>query len=128
MTVLRRRILELVWGSHNPIGAYAIMDRLRQEDTRQAAPPTVYRALEFLIEQGLIHRIESLNAFVGCDHPESRHVTQFLICKTCGAAMEIADEAILQSVQQSAENTGFRVERLNIEALGLCPACASNAA
>lgn len=124
MTALRRRVLELVWASHSPIGAYAILDRLRAEDTRQAAPPTVYRTLDFLIEQGLIHKIESLNAYVGCDHPERRHVTQFLICTTCGAAMEIAEESILQSVKRSAGATGFSVERVNIEAQGQCPACA----
>jgi Fur family zinc uptake transcriptional regulator len=123
MTALRRRILELVWASHSPIGAYAILDRLRAEDTRTAQPPTVYRALEFLLEQGLIHRIESLNAFVGCDHPEQRHVTQFLICTECGAAMELADPSILSLVKESAGVSGFAVARLNMEALGRCPAC-----
>ncbi len=127
MTALRRRILKLVWDSHSPIGAYAILDRLRAEAIRRAAPPTVYRALDFLLEQGLIHRIESLNAYVGCDYPEQRHVTQFLICTACGAAQELADPSILARVKESAGNSGFHVARVNIEALGLCPRCTMQA-
>lgn len=78
LTELRRRVLELVWSSHEPIGAYRILEQLDRPlpgqmrgKARRAAPPTVYRALDFLIEQGLVHRIESLNAFVGCDQPQA---------------------------------------------------------
>jgi Fur family zinc uptake transcriptional regulator len=123
MTPLRRRVLELVWDSHAPIGAYAIMDLLRAADDRAAAPPTVYRALDFLLGQGLVHKIESLNAFVGCDRPEERHISQFLICTSCKAAMELNDPSILEAVEQSAERAGFSLTRLTVEAQGLCPAC-----
>jgi Fur family zinc uptake transcriptional regulator len=71
-TPLRRRVLELVWSSHKPVGAYALLDKLRSEDLG-SAPPTVYRALDFLIEHGLIHRIERMNAFIGCSHPGETH-------------------------------------------------------
>ena len=114
MTPLRRRVLELVWNSHRPVGAYAILDDLREGD-KAAAPPTVYRALDFLMEQGLIHRIESLNAFVGCDHPEDRHVSQFLICAHCGAAVEIDDRGIANPVKKSAADAGFTVNRFTVE-------------
>jgi Fur family zinc uptake transcriptional regulator len=123
MTPLRRRVLELVWDSHAPIGAYAIMDLLRAADDRAAAPPTVYRALEFLLDQGLVHKIESLNAFVGCDRPEERHISQFLICTSCKAAVELNDPAITQAVEASAQRSGFSLNRLTIEAQGLCAAC-----
>ena len=123
MTPLRRRVLELVWDSHAPIGAYAIMDLLRAADDRAAAPPTVYRALEFLLDQGLVHKIESLNAFVGCDRPEERHISQFLICMSCKAAVELNDPAITQAVEASAQQSGFSLNRLTIEAQGLCAAC-----
>ena len=123
MTPLRRRVLELVWDSHAPIGAYAIMDLLRAADDRAAAPPTVYRALEFLLDQGLVHKIESLNAFVGCDRPEERHISQFLICTSCKAAVELNDPAITQAVEASAQQSGFSLTRLTIEAQGLCAAC-----
>jgi Fur family zinc uptake transcriptional regulator len=127
LTPLRRRVLELVWNSHRPVGAYAILDELREGD-RGAAPPTVYRALDFLMEQGLIHRIESLNAFVGCDHPEDRHVSQFLICTRCNAAVEIDDRGIANAVKKSAAEAGFTVNRFTVELQGTCPACAAKAA
>ncbi|MDX1710009.1 MAG: transcriptional repressor, partial [Rhodovibrionaceae bacterium] len=88
LTPIRRRVLELVWASHKAVGAYEILDALRSEHAG-AAPPTVYRALDFLIAQGFVHRIESLNAFVGCPHPADRHAGQFLICLDCGAAAEL---------------------------------------
>ena len=127
LTPLRRRVLELVWNSHRPAGAYAILDQLREGD-RGAAPPTVYRALDFLMEQGLIHRIESLNAFVGCDHPEDRHVSQFLICTRCNGAVEIEDRGIANAVKKSAAEAGFTVNRFTVELQGTCPACAAKAA
>ena len=88
-----------------------------------AAPPTVYRALDFLIEQGLIHRIESLNAYVGCPRPERPHVSQFLICGGCGAAAELDDPAIARAVLRRASELGFVVERQTIEVRGFCPQC-----
>jgi Fur family transcriptional regulator, zinc uptake regulator len=122
LTPLRRRVLELVWTSHRPIGAYAILEQMRMGD-RIAAPPTVYRALDFLLEQGLIHRLESLNAFIGCDHPQDRHTSQFLICTRCAGAVEIADASIAAAVKKSAGSAGFSVSHLTIELKGLCPSC-----
>jgi Fur family transcriptional regulator, zinc uptake regulator len=123
LTSLRQRVLELVWGGHAPVGAYAILDALRLSHPG-AAPPTVYRALDFLIEQGLIHRIESLNAYVGCAHPERPHVSQFLICGRCQAAAELDDPAIARAVLRRAGELGFAVERQTIEIRGCCPRCA----
>ena len=85
LTKLRRRVFELVWSSHAPVGAYDLLRHLARERDG-AAPPTVYRALDFLRKHGLIHRIESLNAFVGCCTPGEAHAGQFLICSRCGAA------------------------------------------
>lgn len=127
LTELRRRVLELVWRSHEPVGAYAILDALREEG-RAAAPPTVYRALEFLSEQGLVHRIESRNAFVGCADPEHGHTSQFLICGRCGAASELHDGRIQGVIGASAHEVGFRVQHLVVEAIGLCPHCAARSA
>ena len=87
-TPLRQRVLELVWSSHKPVGAYALLDQLRDEDLG-SAPPTIYRALDFLIEHGLIHRIERMNAFIGCSHPGEAHRGFFLICGECGNAEEL---------------------------------------
>lgn len=122
LTPLRQRVLELVWSSHQPIGAYAILDRLRK-DGRSAAPPTVYRALEFLLEQGLVHRIESLNAFVGCPQPGISHLVQFLICRKCGTAAEVEDRRVVEAVGRSAAERGFALEGRVIELSGLCENC-----
>lgn len=122
LTPLRRRVLELVWSSHGPVGAYDILDRLRAERTG-AAPPTVYRALDFLLEHELIHRIESLNAFVGCGDPARRHGGQFLICTDCGSVAELDDPAIARTVSRSAGSLGFTVAHQTIEISGRCGAC-----
>ncbi len=119
---MRRDVLELVWRGHEPIGAYDLLDALRTKHPG-AAPPTVYRALDFLIGQGLVHRIESLNAYVGCNRPEHSHASQFLICESCGATAELNDPAIEAAVQRRAAALGFEVGRQTIEARGLCPRC-----
>jgi len=122
LTELRKRVLSLVWTSHSPVRAYDLLDRLSEEQGR-AAPPTVYRALEFLLEQGLVHRIESLNAFVGCPAPSENHSGQFLICRDCGAAAEMQDRAIDRAISAQAAACGFTVEGKTVEVRGLCPAC-----
>ncbi len=122
LTDLRRRVLELVWSGHKPLGAYDILDALRRE-RRGAAPPTVYRALNFLAAQGLVHRIESLNCFVGCSDPELPHSGQFLICTSCGSVAELNDVRIDDAIRDSAAEAGFTVGRRTIEVDGLCPHC-----
>ncbi len=122
LTESRRRVLELVWRSHKPIGAYEILARLRRRG-RTAAPPTVYRALDFLLDQGFVHRIESQSAFVGCAHPEAVHAGQFLICGSCGVAAELNNSRIQKAIAKSAKTAGFSVERQTIELRGLCPRC-----
>ncbi|MDA0304778.1 MAG: Fur family transcriptional regulator [Proteobacteria bacterium] len=124
LTPLRRRVLELVWGGHKPLGAYDILDILKSE-RRGAAPPTVYRTLEFLLKQGLVHRIESLNSFVGCPFPDQDkpHGGQFLICRSCGLTAEMNDHQIDQAIKQSADKIGFAIARPMIEIEGLCPQC-----
>lgn len=126
LTELRRRVLELVWRSHEPVGAYAILEQL-QRQRGSAAPPTVYRTLDFLMAQGLIHRIASLNAFVGCPMPDRRHSSQFLICGDCGRVAEIDDSRIDSAIARSAASQGFTVDQPTIELHGRCPACSAGA-
>ncbi|GHD51737.1 transcriptional repressor [Thalassobaculum fulvum] len=128
LTDLRRRVLELIWESHAPIGAYELIDKLsraREADGEggRVAPPTVYRALEFLIEQGLVHRIESRNAFVGCAQPEHPHRGYFLICETCGIAHELEGGALDADLKAKAREMDFEIRRITIEVAGRCPAC-----
>ena len=122
LTPIRRRVLELVWGSHRPIGAYDILATL-QQDGRSAAPPTVYRALDFLMAHGLVHKIESLNAFVGCADPSRQHSGQFFICETCRSAAEVTDADVAQALASCAQRLGFAVKSQTVEFRGLCPAC-----
>lgn len=122
LTPIRKRVLELVWDSHKPIGAYALLEQLAG-DGHRPAPPTVYRALDFLLEQALVHRIDSLNAFVGCTHPGERHRSLFLICRQCQRAQEIPDDAIERDVTGEATRHGFSVERVTLEVVGTCHSC-----
>ena len=122
LTPIRRRVLELIWQRHEPMKAYDLLDLLRGE-RRSAAPPTIYRALDFLLEQGLIHRLESLNAYVGCGEPEHPHVGQFLICHCCNAVAELSDNDVYANIAAKASEVGFRVSSQTIEISGLCPGC-----
>ena len=125
-TPLRRQVLELVWSSHGPIGAYELLDKLRVS-RGNAEPPTVYRALEFFIENRLIHRIESLNAYVGCGDPARRHGGQFLICRDCKSIAELDDVAIDRAVNRRAGALGFEAEQQTVEVVGLCSVCSGEA-
>ncbi|MSO92218.1 MAG: transcriptional repressor [Rhodospirillales bacterium] len=122
LTDIRRQVLELVWQGHRPVGAYDILEALGRHG-RKAQPPTVYRALEFLQRMGLVHRIETLNAFVGCSRPGLPHTSQFLICRGCGRSAEIEDRKIGSIIAAAAARSGFSVERQSIEAVGLCMEC-----
>ncbi len=125
MTELRREVLGLILERDSPTGAYDLLDKLRDR-RRGAAPPTVYRALEFLQEQGLVHRVERLAAFIGCvdthEH-EAGHAAQFLICRQCGRVTEIDDHALSHALAEAAERAGFHVSGATIEAEGVCREC-----
>ncbi|MFK5925861.1 MAG: Fur family transcriptional regulator [Desulfuromusa sp.] len=120
-TAIRRRVFELVWQQHKPIGAYEVLEKLQQDS--RAAPPTVYRALDFLLSLGLVHRIASLNAYVGCVHPEYPHDGQFLICESCKAYAELDAALITTAIEQSASDADFEVHQHTVEIMGLCPHC-----
>ncbi len=122
LTPLRRQVLEIIWESHAPLGAYDVLERMNAGGERNA-PPTVYRALDFLLKHGLIHRIESLNAFVGCATPTDAHEAQFFICRNCGAVAEAHSEKIGEAIEASAIQAGFEVETPMVEIRGQCPEC-----
>lgn len=126
LTELRRRVLELVWRSHTPVGAYEIMEGLAAERGR-VGPPTVYRALDFLAEQGLVHRLDSLNAFIGCSAPADGHKAYFLICRACRTVMELDDKAVATALASAATRAGFVIESETVELAGLCARCRSAA-
>ncbi|WP_435257769.1 transcriptional repressor [Thioclava sp. FR2] len=123
LTPVRRRVLEILLEEHKALGAYDVLQRLAKEGFGHQ-PPVAYRALEFLVDQGFAHRIRRLNAFAACMHPGEAHAPAFLICKSCATVAEAPADAVRASLDEAAAALGFTIERTNIEALGLCPACA----
>lgn len=126
LTPVRKRVLEILLEQHKAMGAYDVLQRLAKEGFGNQ-PPVAYRALEFLVDQGFAHRIRRLNAFAACMHPGEAHAPAFLICQSCDAVAEAPAVEVRQALEQAASALGFVIERSNIEAVGLCPACRKEA-
>lgn len=125
LTHLRKRVFELVAGSRRPVKAYDLLQKVREHGEAPAAPPTVYRALDFLMLNGFVHKLETLNAYVPCPHPEiGLHGSQFLICETCMDTMELDAEDIATRLREQARAQGFEPRRHVVEVYGLCVRCA----
>ncbi len=123
LTDIRRHVLEAVWKSHVPVGAYDILSQLNAGGGRNA-PMAVYRALEFLMENGLVHRLASLNAFIGCAHMgEAHHAAQFLICRVCGTTAELESAPLERALTQAVSARGFTIDSQIVEISGFCPHC-----
>lgn len=138
LTSLRREVLGLILEADGPVGAYDLLDRLKAR-RGLGAPPTVYRALEFLQEQGLVHRLQRLSAYVGCTEafgevppcpaasPRGEHPphapAQFLICRRCGRVIELEDRALAEALAAAAARVGFALSAATVEAEGECAEC-----
>lgn len=122
LTPIRLRVLEMIWASHRPSKAYDLLDAIDRERGK-AAPPTVYRALDFLLDAGLIHKIESLNAFIGCDTSHAHSHPKFLICHVCDRVAEISGPEVDVAIAHEARNLGFRADQETIEIGGTCWQC-----
>ena len=122
LTPVRRRALEILLSEHRALGAYDLLAHLSAEGLG-AQPPVAYRALDFLVKAGLAHKIEALNAYVGCVHPGEDHAPAFLICRGCRSVAEAETSPTKSRLGDAARAAGFRIERSVVEAEGLCPAC-----
>lgn len=122
-TPVRRKVLEILLQEHRALGAYIILDRLRAEGFG-SQPPIAYRALDFLVTNGLAHKIERLNAFIACAHPHEPHAPAFMICRLCDAVAEAQSVPARGAFGAAARAAGFRIERTVLEAEGVCPTCA----
>lgn len=125
-TPVRRKALEILLQEHRALGAYEMLDRLRDAGFG-SQPPVAYRALEFLVANSFAHKIERLNAFIACAHPGARHSPAFMICRLCDSVAEAQSLPARGALGEAARATGFRIERTVVEAEGVCPACVDKA-
>jgi Fur family zinc uptake transcriptional regulator len=126
LTPIRSQVLELIAAAGKPIKAYDLLEQVRERKGIGAdAPPTVYRALDFLMANGFVHKLESVNAFVACHHPSSaQHSVPFLICDRCHSAVELEDIEVVSQLEDRARALGFKPQAQTLEVHGLCARCA----
>jgi len=122
-TPMRQAVYEYLLAQKAPASAYDLLGGLQQRLGKMLAPPTVYRALEFLLQQGLIHRLETTNAYLICDHPEEAHESVYLVCGRCGETQEVDDPAIGKLLMDCASARGFTATKPVIEVSGICAKC-----
>ena len=127
LTPARAGVVAILSQTPGPLGAYAIIEALTRRDNKPVAPPTVYRALDFLLEHGFVHRVESRNAFARCAHFGHEHRCLLLTCETCGRSVEIEDAQVGAAVESAARAVGFMPKGRVVEMAGLCAACAKAA-
>ena len=124
LTDIRRQIFILICQEKGFVKAYDLLDRIKDSDY-SAKPPTVYRALDFLLEHRLIHKLNSVNAFVSCTHPTDKHQCYFLICSQCHMIKECCDSSIEQMIQEISSESQFQPQHTTIEIEGLCQNCSN---
>lgn len=122
LTDIRKQVLELIWADHHAVKAYDLLERIKPLQTA-AKPATIYRALDFLMEQGFIHRVESLNAFIGCCNLKNVHKQLLLICKQCQNVEERAADAVMDTLKRELKQAGFIAHHQAIEIQGICADC-----
>lgn len=125
-TSVRRKTLEILLQQHRALGAYEVLDRLRDAGFG-SQPPVAYRALEFLVGNGFVHKIEKLNAFIACTNPGASHHPAFMICRSCDSVAETHSMPARGALGDAAKAAGFVIERTVVEAEGLCPTCVDKA-
>lgn len=128
-TPLREEVYLLILSANKPLGAYDLISALQSNrqkthaKNKNVAPPTVYRSLEFLLAEGLIHQLSSINAYVPCCHPRSQHAAAFLICKKCHSVEECSNMPVDSIIEFAKQDAKFAIERTVIELKGVCHAC-----
>ena len=127
LTPLRKEVLELILNASGPVGAYDLLAKMKGAAERPAAPPTVYRTLDFLLEKGFIHRLTSINAYIPCCHPREGHQAAFLICTECHTVKEASSIVLFQQLNHLADSDQFNAHYSIIEISGICQQCSSKA-
>lgn len=124
-TQQRRALLEKLLAVGRPVTAYELLDLTRPDDDAITSA-SIYRSLDFLVEMGLVHRLDSTRSFVACDHPDHPHAGHFLICRECGTVVETEDKRIAQATEDLGERHGFTLDHRTVELTGLCGICRSD--
>ncbi|HYZ23254.1 MAG TPA: Fur family transcriptional regulator [Rhodopila sp.] len=124
LTQQRRAVLEKLLASGAPVTAYELLDLVRPDDA-SITPASVYRSLDFLVEMGLVHRLDSTRSFVACEHPDHPHAGQLLVCRQCGTVVEAEDKRIVRATEDLGERHGFTLDYRTVELIGLCGTCRS---
>lgn len=122
MTVHRRAVLAALLASRRPLSAYELRDTLLPRDA-SVTPASVYRCLDFLVEHGLVHRLETTRSFIACGHPDHPHTVQFLICRKCGSVVEAEDKGLARATESLGRKLGFDVDQRTVELTGTCASC-----
>ena len=122
LTKLRQKVLTLILKNHGYVKAYDLLNDLKKSDA-SAKPPTVYRSLDFLMEHGFIHKIQSLNAFVGCSHPDEHEDCYFLICKECKNIEECCSNTVKKVLTSTSGKNNFSPNQVTLEITGICQDC-----
>jgi len=122
LTKLRQKVLTLILKNHGYVKAYDLLNDLKKNDA-SAKPPTVYRSLDFLMEHGFIHKIQSLNAFVGCSHPDEHEDCYFLICKECKNIEECCSNTVKKVLTSTSGKNNFSPNQVTLEITGICQDC-----
>lgn len=127
LTPLRRRVLEEVAASHHAVGAYEILERLSRKERTRMAPISVYRALDALLEMGIVHRLESRNAYFACHTPHGKHAARQIVlaCERCATVAEVAASTAFDAIDSAADTAGFATTRVMVEVTGVCASCAT---
>jgi Fur family zinc uptake transcriptional regulator len=122
LTPQRRAVLTKLLESGGPATAYELLDLVKPEDA-SITPASIYRSLDFLVEMGLVHRLDSTRSFVACEHPDHPHAGQFLVCRECGTVVEAEDKRVVRATEDLSERHGFTLDHRTVELIGLCGAC-----
>lgn len=125
LTQQRRVVLTKLLAAARPVTAYELVDLVRPEDAA-ITPASIYRSLDFLVEVGLVHRLDTTRSFVACEHPDHPHAGQFLICRKCGTVVEAEDKRIARATVDLGERHGFTIDHRTVELTGVCGACRSD--
>ena len=122
-TEIRRQVFEIIVKNNKPIKAYEILDKISNINNKPSHPPTVYRAIDFLIENGFVHKLNSINSFVGCFHPNAHKECYFLICKECNLYQECCDDSLKRQISKTAIHNNFVISNTTLEIEGHCLDC-----